>query len=416
MNISLRYLLLIRLFAMTGLALGLAIMHGVFGLRFPVLPVAGAIVALGLFSVVSWQRLRDRALRGEGTLLVQLIADMAALTVVVYYTGGSVNPFISLFILPVIFAAAGMRIGNAILIALLAFGSYTALMFFNRPLLDVHDHGSAARLHLWGMWYGFAMSAALVAIFVARIGAALRRRDHALAAAREERLLADKAIALGTLAAGTAHELATPLATMAVVCRELEREEGDGPMQADLAILASQIDRCKTILAGMAADAGTLQARDAITTDLGEYLAGVIDRWQQDRPDTRVSIQRSGDCPACPVAVDRTLTQALTNILQNAADASSARVQVGLSWDADTLALSVRDDGPGIDPALQPRLGREAVSTKREGMGIGLLLAQTTISRLGGSVALGPDDGQGTIARIRIPLARLRADPAAGTA
>ena len=90
-------------------------------------------------------------------------------------------------------------------------------------------------------------------------------------------------------------------------------------------------------------------------------------------------------------------------------------MQVGLSWDADTLALSVRDDGPGIDPALQPRLGREAVSTKREGMGIGLLLAQTTISRLGGSVALGPDDGQGTIARIRIPLARLRADPAAGT-
>jgi len=409
MSISLRYLLLIRLFAMTGLGIGLAVMHGVFDLRFPVAPVATAIAALAGFSLWSWSLLKRQASVSEGTLLVQLIADMAALAVVVYFTGGSVNPFIWLFILPVVFAAAGMRLGNAALVAVIAFGSYTALMFFHRPLTEVNDHGEAARLHLWGMWYGFAMSAALVAFFVARIARALRRQDQALAAAREERLRADQAIALGTLAAGTAHELATPLSTMVVLSRELEAEHGgDAALAADLALLRGQVDRCKAILDHMAADAGELQAREALAVELGDYLARVLDDWRLCRPETAVEIAWRGPRPACRIAAERTLTQALTNILQNAADAASAGVCVEAGWDAAALELCVTDDGPGVAPALERQLGHEAGGTKRDGMGIGLLLAQTVVSRLGGAVSLRPRADSGTIAEIRIPLERLK--------
>ncbi len=412
MTLNFRYLVLIRVIAMCGLICGLIVMWGPYGIHFPVLPVASVIGALCLFTLASWLRLRKRAHISESTFTVQLLVDVAALTAITFYSGGAVNPFISLFLLPVVFAAAGMRPPYALLIALVAFACYTVLMFFSVPVLEMHSNGTPIQAHVWGMWYGFALSAGLIAFFVSRVARALRERDHALGAAREDALRADKAIALGTLAAGTAHELGTPLSTMAVLCREIERDHSnDLALRDNLGILRNQIERCKGILSNMASDAGELHAEGGRPTYLASYLQEMLDDWRSVHCDTAINVHLEGARPGPLIIADKTLTHALVNILNNAADAANGLVEFDARWTGEQLNIRVHDDGKGLDPGARAAIGRKIYSGKPadHGMGLGLLLAHTTVKRLGGFVRLIDREPSGTGAEIEMPLKSLLA-------
>lgn len=259
MQVILKYLLLLRSLVIAGQLIALAIIHWGIGLAVPWVPVLGVLGALVALTALSWQRARHAPAIRQREFVAQLLADIAALTVLVYFTGGSVNPFISLFLLPIVFAAAAMPPAYTVLIAVAAVICYTLLMFFHVPLIEGHLHTGGFDLHLWGMWYGFVISAAGVAAFVARIARTAREQDQALARAREQALRAERVVALGTLAAGTAHELGTPLATMAALAKDLELDLRDNPaLSRNLGLLRTQIQRCKAILAQLAADAGEL--------------------------------------------------------------------------------------------------------------------------------------------------------------
>lgn len=404
LGLCLRYLLLLRAVAMGGQVATLIAAHLTLAVELPVVAIAAVIVPLAAYTGLSWRRMARGHAVTEHSILLQLLIDIAALAVLLYFTGGSWNPFVSLFLLPITVAAATLRPAYTWLLVSLAACCYTVLMFFHVGTLHwVHgeDHFS---LHVWGMWLGFLLSAGIVAYFVARIGATLRAHDRALAEAR-------RIVAVGSLAAGAAHELGTPLATMAVIARELEHEHGeDAALVEGLRVLRGQIDRCKTILSRMNAQAGQAQADAGGRIELDRYLAELIEEWRALRPEAQVHVRLAGLRPAPPVIADRTLSQALMNVFNNAADASPQSVDIEGVWDAAELRVSVRDHGAGVPAAVRGHLGEAFVTTKPSGMGLGLYLARNTLARLGGRFSLSEcADHQGSTAEITLPLKPLLA-------
>ncbi len=410
---NLKYLLLIRLFAIGGQVLAFFFMQYFFAIRLPVVPISIIIVALGLFTFFSWQYIHRSPVLSQRTFLVQLLADLVALSLLIYFTGGSINPFISLFIIPIIFAAASLKATYTWVIAIIALACYTTLMFFHVPLTYVHHHEDHLGLHIWGMWYGFILSAILVAYFVSRIARTLRDQDRKLAAIREEQLHAEQILALGTLAAGTAHELGTPLSTMAVLAKELEHDYADNPeLSENLGLIRQQIDRCKSILARMAIDAGELQAESGYKTVLADYFTDLINNWQNTRHDMEVNINLKNGQAGPLIIADHTLTHALNNVLDNAADATANRIDIEAEWDDNNLTIKIHDNGHGIDREILNNLGKTIVTSKTQGngMGLGLFLAQTTFNRYGGSMQLNNRTEGGTTVIIILPLSSIIAD------
>jgi len=329
--------------------------------------------------------------------------------VFLYFTGGATNPFAPLFLLPVVIAAATLPLLQTWVIAAIAVACYSSLMFFHFPL-SLHG-GSLGNftLHIWGMWIGFLLAAVLVAYFVWHIGASLQEHVEALSLAREDALRTRQVLALGTLAAGTAHELGTPLSTMAVLARELEMACGDRPDSVrDLKLLREQIDRCKRILARMSHDAGQLQADAGELLAVDRYLDEVVSEWKLVHPQRSLCMRSSGPIPAPDIVVDRTLTQAITNVLDNAAKVTTEPIEMNAYWDAEELCIEVRDQGPGLAPEVVSRVGQPFNSGRPDdGLGLGLFLARTTLDRLGGRIRFRNPGGGGSLIVITLPLGPL---------
>jgi two-component system sensor histidine kinase RegB len=405
-----RYLLILRVVAIGGQVIGLLAAHLLLHTPLPVIPISLTASLLAAFTFVSWRHLHGTPAISEPAFLLQLGVDVIALAILLYFTGGSFNPFVSLFLLPITVAAATLRPLYTWLLVGSAALCYTALMFFHLhtfPWMHENEHLS---LHLWGMWFGFLFSAGIVAYFVARIGAALRAQDRALSLARERALEAQQLVALGTLAAGTAHELGTPLATMAVLVEELEHDHAnEGEVIDGLTLLRQQIDRCKQTLARMSAQAGQAQADAGRRLRLESFLEDLVREWRQLRPEVQLQMQLSGTQPSPEIIADRTLSQAIVNLLNNAADASPQHVEMLGQWDQRELRLRIRDQGEGLAPAIRPHLGTAFATTKPGGMGLGLYLARTTVEHLGGSVKLNPrGEGAGIDTDVVLPLSDLK--------
>jgi two-component system sensor histidine kinase RegB len=257
------------------------------------------------------------------------------------------------------------------------------------------------------MWLGFTVSAALVAGFVSRIGQNLRENDRLVAEAREKMLDSERMLALGALAAATAHELGTPLTTMAVLAGELhDTQAANLELAADLALLRREIARCKEILSSLAASAGQIRGEGASSVALDAFLDQTLERWRDTRPALQFDCRLDRTTPAPRIAADRTLGQALVNLLDNAADASPERIELQGGWNAGELRLDIRDFGSGLAPEIVAQVGQPFFTTKQEkGLGIGLYLARTIFGRFGGRVELESLTEGGTMTRIRLPLA-----------
>ena len=388
------------------------------GIPLESLPIGVAVGSMLLLNVVTWQRLQSPGKVVEGELLLQLLGDIAALTVLFYFTGGYSNPFVWMYLLALAIAAVALRTVQVWLVAALAVACYSALVFFHVPLSHLHLHAMAGvglDIHLVGMWLGFVVSAGIIAVFVARIGQNLREYDRLTAEAREAALESERMLALGTLAAGAAHELGTPLATMAVLARELGAEHADRPeLVQSLALLRSQVDRCKEILSSLAMSAGQARGEGASGVVLDEFLAQTLQRWRDTRPAVQFDCNLQGSMPAPLIAADRTLGMALVNLLDNAADASPERIEMQGGWDGTQLRLSIRDYGAGLSPETAARVGTPFFTTKQEdGMGLGLYLARMILGRFGGSVVLQNHPERGTVTTMHLPLAGLRLGPRA---
>jgi two-component system sensor histidine kinase RegB len=405
---------LLRIFALRCIAIGaqlltISIAIWQFEAQLPRAPLIAIVSALGLFNVLTWWRLRRATSIGNLELFGQLLVDVAALTALLYLTGGWANPFVSLFLLPLIIAATVLPARFAWAMAGVTVACYSMLGWLHVPLPHIH-HGGGPDFdaHVLGMWVSFVLSAGVVAGIVVKMAQSLRARDRALAAAREKALRDDQLLALGTLAAGAAHRLGTPLATMAVLTGELkEALRDDAAVTRDFDTLRKQIDYCKRIIADLAASAGQARAEAGAALPVDEFVRNTLESWRALRPAVDVRCEISGEGPAPRIVSEQSLANTLASLLDNAADASPEGIELDTTWTPAQVVVEIRDRGTGLPPAAQSALGRRVYSGKPGGHGIGLLLASAAIERFGGRVTLANRSSGGTRTRVELPLAAL---------
>nr|WP_298248576.1 ATP-binding protein [uncultured Halomonas sp.] len=372
--------------------------------------VIGVILIMAVINLGTWWRLgRHRAVT-DGEYLLHLLADVAGLTSLFYFTGGASNPFVTYYLVPVTIAAATLPWRCAWIIAATSMAGYTTLLVFHHPVpqLTGGHYGPTGdlNLHILGMWINFALSAGLVTYFIYKMAHALRSREQALSRTREAALRNEQVLAVATQAAGTAHELGTPLSTMAVLLSEMREEAGERPMLLkDIDLLRLQVDTCKSRLQQLVESADRRRMARPQVTDAEQWLAGVVQRWLVLRPDVSHHMEVAEHRKRPGLAVDTTLEQALINLLNNAADANPDDIAIRLDWHADEVIIDIRDHGPGVALSIADQLGETFVSTKSKGMGIGLFLTHATINRFGGGVSLYNHPEGGTLTEVVLPSA-----------
>ena len=364
---------------------------------------------LGINLITGWW-LYSRKTVTNNTLVWQLIIDVAAFTGVLYFTGGASNPFGWFYLVP-IFIAATLLPGRAIwLITGLSMIGYTALMFFYEPVASdsshsMHmQHNSGFQQHIIGMWLGYIVTALLVAYVVARMANSLREQDQHLALARENALRDERLVALGTLAAGTAHELGTPLSTIAILVNEMQTICESRQSAEYLTIIREQVDRCKSALTTLSHSAGEELMMGGEMLPVNKYLSNIIEQWQQQRPDTKLKLDSDLNTLDAQILAEQTLSQSLINILNNAADASPEQITLKVTQAGNEITISVIDNGDGLDSMIQTHAGKQAYTSKDQGLGLGLFLAHASIERLGGKIFLANHDQGGAIVKVILPL------------
>ncbi|WP_415035780.1 ATP-binding protein [Azonexus sp.] len=340
-------------------------------------------------------------------LCSQILFDLATLSAVIYLSGGATNPLISLLLPPVAFAALALPGRQVIAVTAAAVSAYSLLMLFYLPL-PIADVARATQLHLIGMWLTFVVSAGLIGWIVLRMSQRIRLRDAELAAAREQALRAERVTAIGTLAAGAAHELGTPLATMALLVGEFTEDTRlPAETREDAVLLQQQIAQCKSIISTLSRRAGAERLENIERLAADRWLNQLRQHWHSLRPQANSQLNIASLGPAPLLAADPRLAQALLNLLNNAARASAESdinsIEIRLSWDAAHLIIEVLDRGPGFPPEVLDLCGRHALPAHTEGCGIGLLLTCSAINQLGGRLLLRQREGGGATARIELP-------------
>jgi len=429
-----------RLFILRNLMIfsgSLLIFISTFGLRvqLPAQPLWLVITLIMAANVYTWFRLQMEGTVTEGELFGQLIIDVAAITLLLYLTGGASNPIAWVFLLPVIISAIMLPQAYAWYMVILTTSMYTILMSFNVPLPAIEPHAPSMHnlnpgmgtcgqllqahaisdrhyfnLHVFGMWFGFVFSAGLVAYFVVELAGALRKQERILAEARENALRDERVVALGTLAASAAHDMGTPLGTIAIVAHELENEYPQHrlpDLHEKTQIIQQQIQRCKAALSVMSASAGELRAESGRVVSVVEYLDDIIKQWRTHKPGVKLSffVAQPVDEEAKVIA-ERTLTHSIINILNNAAEASPPNqgIELHAEWDSKRLGLTVRDFGAGLPPELTEMAGKLPVISKKRGLGVGLFLTYSTVKRLGGKIKLHNHEAGGACVELSLPL------------
>ncbi len=426
-GIRLQTIMLLRWLAVAG-QLG-AVLFVYFGLKFP-LPLGfclAAIAASAWLNVFLALRYRTPIRLPDSQAAAYLAYDLLQLAALLYLTGGLGNPFSLLFMVPVTISATTLSPRSTGLLLSLAFMCVTALSIYHLPLPWTPD---APLVLPWtyqaGIWTGLLLGLGFVAVYAYRIADEARRMSNALEAtelvlAREQRLSA-----LDGLAAAAAHELGTPLGTIALVARELQRDKPTGDqLDEDLNLLRSQAERCKEILSRLtyrpdARDA--LYARIEIDALLSEIVAPHRDM------DVSFDLATDGETPAPSLVRRPEILYGLGNFVENASDYARRTVTLTGEFDKEMVRISITDDGPGFPMDMVDRLGEPYVTTRprgtpravrdgsHEGMGLGFFIGKTLLERSGASVLFGnrTDGRTGAVVIVEWPRDAIEAPPIGG--
>lgn len=417
---NLKWLFLLRNLMIVATVLVILITVYGAGIALDTTPLWNVVAAMAALNCLTWFRLQHDYSVDEPELLLHLCLDVVSIAALLYFAGGAYNPMSWFLLLPLILTATILPQKYTWYMLALTCGCYTLLISYYHPLPDIPvvqvepnrvpnqplEFNQSFQLHTFGTWVGFVFSAGLVAYFVVEMANTLRERERKLAQVREQALRDERIVALGTLAAGAAHEMGTPLGTMAIVVQELlEDYQGDNyqPLQERLLLFKDQIERCKNALSVMSASAGHVRAEAGHLEQVRNYLEKLVQQWRQQRTDVSLKLIVESDEPAQMLA-EKTLDHALINILNNAADVSPQGITFKARWNQAKLELVIEDQGPGIHPSLSRDLGRQPVPSKKQGLGVGLFLAYTTIERLGGVIDMQPGANGGTCTHITLPL------------
>jgi len=428
------WLVLLRWVAVVGQLVTIGTVRYLLGVDLPLGPMLAVVAATAVSNVALavWSSLREgkagpreaaTTSGGErGAVPVQelvLLLDLVLLSVLLSFSGGPANPFFVFFFVNLCLSAVVLPRGWAWVNTLAAIGSFAALFFAHRPLPSAWTaarmppvrSGEALTRPEWGMLVAFATCSVVVVYFTSLLRDQLRKREHQLRAFQADRARTQKLEALGTLAAGAAHELANPLGTIAVVAREVERRVAGTPTEAavakDFALIRSEISTCRNILQRMSTNAGQAMGERLVVVTAAELVDETLEGLQQAE---RVALAIDPEVEEAPLSVPLVgLAQAIRGIVQNALAASPEGRPVAVTADrADgRLRVVVRDEGAGMSATVLARVGDPFFTTKEpgRGTGLGVFLARAVVERLGGKLTIESSPGRGTAVTILLPVA-----------
>jgi two-component system sensor histidine kinase RegB len=410
---NMQQLIQLRWIAVLGQIATIAVVHFGFNIGLPLnymLAVLGGLIA---FNAASLLRLRQRpkVAVSNSELLIALLVDVGTLTAQLYLSGGATNPFVFLYLLQICLAAILLKGWATWSVVLIASGCFIGLAFMGRPLVLPPDHDLGLHsFYIVGMLICFALNAALLVIFITRINGNLRARDARLADLRQRAAEEDHIVRMGLLASGAAHELGTPLSTLAVILGDWQHMPPftiDVELSEEISEMQAQVQRCKSIVSGILLSAGEARGEAPQQTTVLHFIEELIGQWRTTRP-TGAFDYRNNFGQDLRIISDSALKQTICNVLDNALEASPRWVGLTVSRNGDTLMLTVEDSGHGFAPEMLLQLGKPYQSSKgRPGGGLGLFLVMNVARTLGGSVTAANRPEGGAVVTLALPLSAI---------
>lgn len=406
----------LRWLAIVGQAAALLVVHSFLDLTVPILICAAPVAASALLNVVlavvfpSARRLKSE----EATAF--LAYDIVQLTAMLFLTGGIENPFALLLIAPVVVSAATLNVSSTFVLGGLCFVVISILANFHYPLPWIPGQVfQLPDLYRIGIWISLLLGVGFTSVYAWRMANESTRMSAALAATQLALSREHRVGALGALAAAAAHELGTPLGTIALVARELERELPEGsPYADDFRLLREEAERCRTILTRLSQPENTVLGGTE-RLSLGALLDDIAAPHRGVDVDIRIEMQPG---PAPKVWRAPEILHGFGNLIENAADFARREVVLKANWDSSRLTVSMLDDGPGFAAEVLEQIGEPYVTTrprrdhgapegkadiKQEGMGLGFFIAKTLIEQTGGNVKAKNRDEGGALITVTWP-------------
>lgn len=404
---NMRQLVQLRWLAVVGQLAAILTAHFAVGVVLPLAPMLAIVGLLALANLVIG--LAPRRMRiARATLAGALALDMAGLTAQLFFSGGTLNPFIWLYLLQIALAAILLPIGAAVALTGAAAAGFGLLSFWRHPLL-LPQAGIAEpeKLMLAANWLAFAMVAGLLVLFVVRITRNLRARDAYLAELRERGAQEEGVLRVGLFASGAAHELGTPLSSLAVLVGDWQRHPAflkDPHLKEELADAAAEVQRCKETVSRILDSAGRTRGEAMGPVEVSDLLEEIVAQWSP-----RHACALLADWSAASgtrVTGDPALRQAIASLLDNAREAHTSSIELAARIEGAELALAIKDRGEGFTADMLAEVGRPFRSAKGQGRGIGLFLAATVARRLGGRLTAENRPDGGAVVTIRLPIVR----------
>lgn len=420
-RIALQRLMLLRLFVTLTCLLALVILLPFTDIEVPVAAVIAIVLSVFVSVIAGYWRLRHSTAIAAGELLGHLLIDAALLVALLSVTGGVSNPLISYLLVLLAVSATLLPRVMAVSFAVGSIAVYTLFLLLDlssgqQMSMGPENQQMTFQLHLVGMWVIFVVSAALITVFVTRMAEAIRARELNLAQAREDALRGEQLIAIGTLAAGTAHALGTPLSTMSVLLSDLDgvaMEHLASPeVKEDISTLRQQVTRCRNSLTQLTRYYHKDERHAERSTTLQDFAADIRDYLVNIHPTSNIKLDMQ-NVDNKRLKSDPSIKHAVINIIENGIKAARHEVHVRVktlaaarrdSPDQESVEILITDDGPGIPEEVMANLGEPFISVRNQGMGLGIYLANASIQRLGGSIEMSNAQGGGAQTRILLPL------------
>jgi len=395
--VRLRTVLLIRWIAAAGQLTTVLIVH--FGLDYA-LPLllcftAVAVLAASNLAITVMRSTRGRLADREALALLGF--DAVQLTCLLYLTGGLANPFGILILAPVVVSATILSRRATISLTGVAVLAITILAYFHLPLPWSPGRLSLPLPYILGIWTALAVATVFISTYVWSVAEEARRMSEALSETQAALARAQRLAALDGLAAAAAHELGSPLATIAVVAHELSREvPADSPIAEDVSLLVSQSERCRDILADIATQPEERGGAPFERLPFTVFLQEAVDDATGGSIETLIEIagELGGDEPQIDPRPE--ILRGLGNLIQNAEQFARSRVTLTTYWDRRIVNVTIRDDGPGFPQSVLAAIGEPYISTRTgrgDHMGLGIFIAQTLLERSGASLGFSNKGG-----------------------
>ena len=408
-RINLRLLIWLRVIAIAGQVAAVYLASKTLNIELETHLLYFWIGTYAFINALTYLRIHSQYTIQRWEFFAHLLVDIFILTILFKYSEGGANPFVSLYLIPLTISAITLPGIFTWALAVITVACYSLLVWVIHPMNDHSSHAHNFELHVTGMWLGFVISAALVSFFVVRMGRTIQQQQKQLAEQKNQDLQNEQLVKLGTIAASTAHELGTPLGTMQLMVEELEKNNINSNL-SQLETLKEQIKRCKDGLSILSASVGSAPLEHGKPMIIQNFIDELLHDWKLTRPGINLETSWRGDIPGPTILAERSLKQAIKNILDNAANVSPKYVSFDASIESKALTLHVSDLGPGLDLDNAKTLGHTPHTesqSQTKGLGLGLFLSHGIIKRFGGKISLKNRSEGGLQTTISLPLQSL---------